>query len=193
MKPLVQHKVRQWLVAGSLALALPFSVLAAPEGPGAPEACPMMGGPGVAGHQGAPMGREHGRFQGGPMMGGGEMGLPFMHELKLSEAQEDKIFNIMHTQAPLMREKGKALHKAEEGLRGLAQSGDYSEAKAKSLTDTMGKAIAEMTLLRVKAERQVYEVLTPEQRKQIDEMKNRAEQPPKGGPGEGRNVPPPRN
>ena len=47
----------------------------------------------------------------------------------------------------------------------------YSDAKARSLADAAAKAMSEMTLARAKAERQVFEVLTPEQRKQLAEMK----------------------
>jgi Spy/CpxP family protein refolding chaperone len=110
---------------------------------------------------------------GGPghHMMGGNMMPPHLHGLNLTEAQQDKVFEIMHAQAPVMRDKAKALRKAESDLRALTAAPDYSEAKARSLADEAAKAMAEMTLARAKADRQVFDVLTPEQRKQLAEMK----------------------
>lgn len=99
--------------------------------------------------------------------------------LNLTEAQQDKVFEIMHAQAPVMREKAKALRKAEGDLRALTSAPDYSDAKARALADSAAKALAEMTLARAKAERQVFDLLTPEQRKQMAEMKP-AERGPRG-------------
>lgn len=123
---------------------------------------------------------------------------PHLRGLNLTEAQRDKIFEIMHAQAPAMRDKAKALRKAEDELRALTAAADYSDAKAKSLADAGAKAMSEMTLARAKAERQVFEVLTPEQRKQLAEMKASGEpgrgrgDGPRGMGGEGRMAPPAR-
>ena len=173
---------RRWLATGALALSLPLAALAAPDGVGGPGDGPMAGSRGGFAH--------HGSCAGAPMMAGEGMGLHYLHRLNLTEAQQDKVFEIMHNQAPAMREKGKVLRKAEEALHGLTQSGDYSEAKGRAAADTLGKAVADLTLLRVKTERQIYDLLTPDQRKQVEEMHNRAGQPPKSGPGEDRNPPP---
>ena len=102
---------------------------------------------------------------------GGDMMPPHLHGLNLTEAQQDKVFEIMHTQAPVMRDKAKALRKAEADLHALTAALDYSEAKAQGLADEAAKAMSEMTLARAKADRKVFEVLTPEQRKQLAEMK----------------------
>ena len=108
---------------------------------------------------------------------------PHLRGLNLTEAQQDKVFAIMHGQAPGMRDKAKALRKAEGDLRALTAAPDYSEAKARSLADAAAKAMAEMTLARTKAERQVFEVLTPEQRKQLAERKPGDELPRHRGDG----------
>jgi Spy/CpxP family protein refolding chaperone len=104
-------------------------------------------------------------------MMGGEMVPPHLRRLNLTEAQQDKVFEIMHAQAPVMRGKAKALRKVEGDLRALTAAPDYSEAKARALADSAAKAMSEMTLARAKADRQVFEVLTPEQRKQLAEKK----------------------
>jgi Spy/CpxP family protein refolding chaperone len=130
----------------------------------------------------------------GSGMEGGRM-TPYLHSLNLSEAQRDKVFEMMHEQAPAMRDKGKAVRNAEESLRVLAWSPDYSEAKARELADGAAKAMAEMSLAHLKVERQIYELLTSEQRKQLAEMKASGE-PPMGMRGErhrdgGDRLPPP--
>lgn len=155
MKTIPQGSIRRFLMAASLALAVPLSALA-------------FGG--------------HGGMGG---MGGDRLP-PQLKALDLSEAQRDKVFEIMHAQAPQMRERAKALHKAEGELRSLTASADYSDAKARMLADAAARAMAEMTLARVKTERQVYELLTPEQRKQYAEAKPHERRhgmgPGRGGP-----------
>jgi Spy/CpxP family protein refolding chaperone len=145
--------IKRFLIAASVALAIPLSAAAFP-GHGGHDGCDMEahGGPG-----------HH-------MMGGSVMP-PHLHGLNLTEAQQDKVFEIMHAQAPVMRDKAKALRKAESDLRALTSAPDYSEAKARGLADEAAKAMSEMTLARAKADRQVFEVLTPEQQKQLTEMK----------------------
>jgi Spy/CpxP family protein refolding chaperone len=152
------RNIRRFLAAASIALAIPLGAAAFPGGPDGHPGCASL-----AGHSGPGM--------------GGEMMPPHLRSLNLSEAQRDKIFEIMHAQAPLMREKAKAVRKAEDELRALAAADDYSETKARTLADTAAKAISEMTLARTRVERQVIETLTPEQRKQLADLKA------SGGPG----------
>jgi periplasmic protein CpxP/Spy len=178
MKTVPHGNIKRFLVAASVALAVPLSAAAFPGHPGGHYGCGDF-----AGH-------------GGPDMMGGEMMPPHLRSLNLTEAQRDKIFEIMHAQAPAMRDRAKALRKAEDDLRALTAAADYSDAKAKSLADAGAKAMSEMMLARAKAERQVFEVLTPEQRKQLAEMKASGEpgrgrgEGPRGMGGEGRMPPP---
>lgn len=146
--------IKRFLTAASVALAIPLSAAA------------------FAGHDGG-----HGgcgaKVHGGPghHMMGGSMMPPHLHGLNLTEAQQDKVFEIMHAQAPVMRDKAKALRRAESDLRALTTAPDYSEAKARALADSAAKAMSEMTLARARADRQVFDVLTPEQQKQLSEAK----------------------
>lgn len=172
------RNVERFLIAASVALVVPLSAVA-------------FGGP--SGNSGHCAGAE---MRGGPgPRGMGEMP-PCLRALNLSEAQRDKVFEIMHAQAPTMRDKAKAARKAEEDLRALGVAADYSEAKAKALADVSAKALAEMSLARVKADRQVFEMLTPEQQKQMVEFKPERAQPrsrgdgQRGMEGEGRPLPP---
>jgi Spy/CpxP family protein refolding chaperone len=94
----------------------------------------------------------------------------------LTEAQEDKLFSIMHAQEPQRRELDRAAHKARTGLRELARSGQFDESKAAALAQAEGKAVAALSLLRARTDAQVAALLSPEQREQFGE----------GGPGPGR-------
>jgi Spy/CpxP family protein refolding chaperone len=94
-----------------------------------------------------------------------------LHRLELTEAQQDKIFNLMHAQAPAMREQMKTLRKAEDELRNLRTSADFNEAKAKTLIDRIASLRADHEMARLQTERQILDVLTPEQRQKLSEIR----------------------
>lgn len=145
------------------------------EGPGADERGPGEGprhhgfcpsGPGAPGPA-TP-------FAGGPFAGGPFAGAPFspgplghLRHLDLSEAQQDKLFAIMHAAAPQQRAQMKAERKAHEALRALGGSPRFDEAKANAAARDLGQAIAAGAVLRARIESQVLALLTPEQREQM--------------------------
>jgi protein CpxP len=120
------------------------------HGPGAPGP-EMPGGP-FGAHFGGPFG-----------------GMPPLHGLKLSEAQQDKLFAIMHAQAPQRREHDKAIRKAAAQLRDLARADRFDDARAGAAARDLGQAITAESLLQARTEAQVLAVLTPEQRTQLRE------------------------
>jgi Spy/CpxP family protein refolding chaperone len=112
----------------------------------------------------------------GPM---GPMGpLGQLRRLDLSEAQQDKLFAIVHAAAPQRREQEKAERKAHEALRALAGEARFDEAKAAAAARDLGQAVAAGALQRARLEAQVAAVLTPEQRERL-----RKDGPRDGGPG----------
>ncbi|MRV74722.1 periplasmic heavy metal sensor [Duganella sp. FT92W] len=181
-----QNQIVQRIVLAA-ALALPFGVataddvaaMPAPEGrmgPGPGHFGPgMQGGPGMpgrgphAGGEGAPEGHGPQGRQGGP---GGPRPMgppPFLHGLNLTEAQQDKVFTILHGQAPYMREQDKALRKAHEALHALASSAQYDDARAASLSQAAAQAMTNLELARVRTDQKLLAVLTAEQRKQVEQ------------------------
>jgi Spy/CpxP family protein refolding chaperone len=116
------------------------------------------GGPGPA---------WHGFGGHGPGAPGPDMPFGRMHGLKLSDAQQDKLFAIMHAQAPQRREHEKAIRKAHEGLRELAHADRFDDAKASALSRELGQAVAAEALLHARTAAQALAVLTPEQREQL--------------------------
>lgn len=152
--------IKRFIAAASLALAIPMAVAAAQGGPRGGGDCGAMEGRG--GHHG---------MHGGEMGRSGHMGAHYLRGLNLTEGQRDKVFEIQHAQAPVMRDKAKALRKAEDDLRKLTSAAEYNEAGVRAQADAVGKAVFEMTLARAHGERQIFDVLTPEQRQQAAEMK----------------------
>jgi protein CpxP len=111
----------------------------------------------------------------GPMMhhafipGGPEPMPPYLRGLDLTKEQQDKIFDIMHNQVPALRTKANEARQAHEELQRLSLSATFVEAKAKGLADTGARAMAELALLRARADQQIYRLLTPEQRRAMED------------------------
>lgn len=101
-------------------------------------------------------------------MPGGELP-PYLRALNLDEAQRDKVFAILHEQAPTMRERLKRLNRAQADLRRLTAGPDYDETKARALAEQIGRAMSEVALLRARTDRLIFDVLSPEQRKHLVE------------------------
>ena len=157
------------ILATGLALAAPLAALA--DTPAAMPAEHAAGGPAHGHEMGGCMMMEHGP-DGGMHHGSGMFGEdgalpPMLRHLQLSEAQQDKVFAIMHAQAPQAREIGKAIRKAHGSLHELVTGTSYDDAKAKALADALGKAVSDEALLHARTHRQIIDVLTTEQRQML--------------------------
>jgi Spy/CpxP family protein refolding chaperone len=98
--------------------------------------------------------------------------------VELNEAQQDKVFAILHAEAPYLREQGKAAAKAREALRALAGADKYDDAKAAALAKEAATAEANIALQHVRTQQKLLAVLTPEQRKKQADEKPRHPQRP---------------
>jgi len=165
------RSLKPLILAAGLALAAPFGALADP-GPGAPPEHDMDGP--MHGHEmggcmmahGAGGGMHHGMemfAEGGPLP-------PMLRHLHLSDTQQDKIFAVLHAQAPQARDLGKAIHKAHSALHDLSTGAGFDDAKAKAAAEALGKAVADEALLHARTHRQIFDVLTPEQRQKLAQM-----------------------
>jgi Spy/CpxP family protein refolding chaperone len=145
---------------------------------------PEHEGPGPGRPDGPPRGPE----QGGPGPGGPGFGPgpgpgfggrpPFFRGVDLNEAQQDKVFAILHAETPYLREQSKAAIKAREALRELASADKYDDAKAAALAKEAATAEANIALQRVRTQQKLLAVLTPEQRKKQADEKPRHPQRP---------------
>ena len=96
-----------------------------------------------------------------------------LHALGLSEAQQDQVFKIFHESRAAAYEQMKQVRRARQELGKLVGAERFDSARARQLADAQGKAMAELALLRVQTMRRVREVLTPEQREKMDQMRER--------------------
>jgi Spy/CpxP family protein refolding chaperone len=121
----------------------------------------------------------------GPDFPRAEFGLmppPFLRDIELSEQQQDGIFNILHKYATANRESEKVLHKSSTALHALGNTNKYDEATAKTLAQSIGKASADLALIHVQVDHQIYDLLTPEQRARIEQGGNRFDRWPHDRP-----------
>lgn len=189
--------IRPCLLAAGLLLTYPIASLAAPESdsngpcsrseshafgappPGAPGPRGEMG-PGVGPHMGPYMGLGPGP---GPGMGPG-FGAPppFLAGLHLTDEQQDKVFAIVYAAEPAIHEQTKALRKAHEALHDLNEADQFDESKAKSLAEAAAKAESLLTVLRMRTEHQIFALLTPDQKKQLEEHRQKAHEHDGGHP-----------
>lgn len=126
-----------------------------PRGPGAP--MPMHGGPGA-------------------QRGGLEPLLPPF--IALSGDQEDKLFELRHGQEPAMRKQMKELHDAHAQLRMVALADNYDEARARQAATRVSQASTELALMRARLQHAAFALLTPDQRKRLEQCKPGADGAP---------------
>ena len=113
----------------------------------------------------------------------GEMergGHPMMRlrALGLSEAQQDQVFKLFHEQAPAMHEQMKQVRRSREELRKLSMAERFDEGRARQLADVQAKALATLAVMRAQTTHRVREILTPEQRTRMDQMRERRDAGP---------------
>ncbi len=147
-----KHTVTRLLIASGIALAVPLAA----------HADPMMAGWGGHKHRHGP----HGMY-------GADDSPRFLRGLSLTDAQREKVKTIVQAQAPALQEKANEARNARMELWSLSMSGQYDEAKAKSLAEGGTQAMAEIALMRARTGSQIYQVLTPEQQTQLKERMER--------------------
>ena len=106
----------------------------------------------------------HGPGAPGPDMPFGHMAL---HRLNLTDAQQDKVFAIMHAAAPEHHEHDKVIRKAHEAMRDLARADRFDDAKAAAAARDLGQAVGAEALLQALTEAQLLAVLPPALRVQL--------------------------
>ena len=87
----------------------------------------------------------------------------------LTETQHDNIFQIMHSLAPSLHEKKKAIRKTMELLQQLATSDQFDATKARLIADEHAKALADLFYIHAETQAKVWKILTDEQRKHLIE------------------------
>jgi len=120
---------------------------------------------------GAPSAGEHrGPPPGMPM-------LPELRGVKLTEAQQDKVFQIMHEQATALYEATKTAQWADAELHALSLTPKFDATRARVLADAAGRAQGEIAFLHASTSARIFALLTPEQRRLQPEEGHRPQPP----------------
>lgn len=120
-------------------------------------------------------------------------GLPPQYaRLALSEAQQDKIFSLLHSQMPMMRDNFKQQRSQQEELAKLlsaaatkptGSANAFDEAKAKQLSSNIGRLQGEALFARISTEARIRALLSPEQLVRLAEAERFHEQQRQFPPG----------
>lgn len=161
------HRCLRRIAAGATTIAVPLAVMAHGPTGNLPEICPPVP------HAASPLPMPPvGMLPGAPSL---DMVPRFMHGLKLTEEQHDKIFALMYEQIPSVREKLKAASKAREELQRMAGTDHFDADRARALAETNAQAIAQVMLKHAERDAKLRMLLTPEQRKQSDDARSETE------------------
>jgi len=166
MKPVLNLK-RIFAIA-CISLAIPLALQAEPllDGPGGPDNQ-------KPGH----CERHHGGYKSGAHGAKLMPGIPpYLRGVDLTEAQRDKLFNLMYAQLPTMREQGKLRHKTMQELRALSNAESFDDAKAQQLAAQLATLEKDMVLARARNDAKVFAILTPEQRQQVQDARKAREE-----------------
>ena len=129
---------------------------------------------------GGPLGK-HGSAdgkRGGPqdMRGGPPPLLPPF--IQLSGEQQDKLFELRHAQEPALRAQMKELRGAHAQLQELAMADIYDEARVRQIVSRAAQASGELALMHGRLQHAVFLLLTPEQRKRLEQCRPGSEGAP---------------
>ena len=145
------------LAISTLAIALPFAAVSYADGG---KHCDMHGK------------QSAGKYEKGAGYGAEKGGVPpHLQALNLTQDQKDKVFAIMHEQAPAMYESRKQERAAMETLRTVAAADVYDDAKAQQVSDQLAQLEKNKALSHARTEAKVMALLTPEQRQKAREQK----------------------
>lgn len=149
-----------YVLASVVFCGLPLIAFAQP--PSSQQSCERMDEPHAQGDEPRPQGE---------MPPPHSLGMPlqplFLAMLDLTEAQQDKLFKLMHDKALVIYENEKTARNTLRELRKLADADHFDAAKAKSLAEAHGKALAELAYIRAGLEAETRALLTDEQREQL--------------------------
>lgn len=93
--------------------------------------------------------------------------------LNLTKEQRQQMRDIMKESH---QKRGPGAKDERQALHSMVASDSFDEAKAKAQIDVISKAQSERMLERAKAENKMYNLLTPEQKKQYNENYQKREQ-----------------
>jgi periplasmic protein CpxP/Spy len=112
-------------------------------------------------------------------MGGG---FPFGHTLgffadylDLTNAQQTQVKDILAKQKPAIQPLMDQFKQSHDQLRQIAESGNFEEAKVRTIAGQQAQTMTELTVQKTRIEAELFQVLTPEQKTKMDKFLSRHE------------------
>lgn len=94
-------------------------------------------------------------------------------KLNLSDEQKAQVKQIMETEKPVVEPIFAALRENRQKLADLTADGSFDEAKIKELAGEQGNLSARLILEKERVKSQIFQILTPEQREQAKQLKDK--------------------
>jgi protein CpxP len=129
---------------------------------------------------GAPAARQGGGFgpgrgRGGPGGPGGILG-PAFQRLDLSDAQKARVKEILDSHQNDLRALGTRAMTAHEALDTATTSDSFDEATVRTRAAEAAGVDADMAVMRARVYNEVYQILTPDQQKQLKQVRAEMQQ-----------------
>lgn len=118
---------------------------------------------------------EFGR--GGP----GGFGPHMFNWLSLTDSQKEQIRAIEFNSREASKEHFGKIKAADDQLRMMIESGTFTEAQARPIVKDKAQTMTELELIRLGAEAAISKLLTPEQKTQLAQLKEKRPSFPPGG------------
>lgn len=128
-----------------------------------------------AGEQGQRVEKSE-KWKQGQMRRGARM-LEFLAErLQITQEQRTQIQSILQTEKSLLEPHIQSLRETRQQLREATRDGVYNENQVRTLVQQQTQALGELLVARHRVEAQIYEILTPAQREELEQLRGRFEQ-----------------
>ena len=135
-------------------------------------------------------GRGFGRPPGPPMMGGG-LNPGLLRQLNLSDQQKEQIKTLMENNRTASQANFDKIRTFQEQLKAATENGTFNEDQVRQILTARSQVSIELELGRLRTDAAVINLLTPEQKTQLQQLKQNA--PDFGGRDGQRPPPPPQN
>jgi Spy/CpxP family protein refolding chaperone len=128
---------------------------------------------------GAPAGRQGGfgpgRGRGGPGGPGGILG-PAFQRLDLTDAQKTRVQEILDSHQNDLRTLGNRAMTAHQALDAATTSDSFDEATVRTKSAEAAAIDADMAVMHARVYNEVYQILTPDQQKQLKQVRAEMQQ-----------------
>jgi len=129
---------------------------------------------------GAPVGRQGGGFgpgrgRGGPGGPGGILG-PAFERLDLSDAQKARVKEILDSHQNDLRTLGTRSMTAHQALDAATTADSFDEAAVRTRSAELAAIDTDMAVMRARVYNEVYQILTPDQQKQLKQLRAEMQQ-----------------